>query len=76
MDDWLSEQDNRWLMHFSDGGAGMREYAKPREVGQEIRDGRNRYRIVRVEPKTTRGGLGHAGRNTPDGRWWSRVGRP
>jgi hypothetical protein len=60
MGDSLSEQNNRWLVHFSDGGAGTREYAKPPEVGQETQDGRNRYRIVRVEPKQTRGGFGHA----------------
>ena len=61
MGDWLSEnQQERTLVHFSDGGTGMREYGRPLEVGDEIDDGRERYRIVRVESKQTRGGFGHA----------------
>jgi hypothetical protein len=60
MGDWLSEHEHRVLVHFADGGAGMREYDRPLEVGNEIEDGGERYRIVRVEPKTTRGGFGHA----------------
>jgi hypothetical protein len=38
----------------------MREYDRLLKVGDEIEDGRERYRIVRVEPKQTRGGFGHA----------------
>ena len=60
MGDWLSEHPNRVLVHFSDGGAGMREHDPPLKVGDEIQDGQQRYRIVRVEPKQTRGGFGHA----------------
>jgi hypothetical protein len=58
--DWQSEHEHRFLVHYSDGGSGMREYARPLEVGDEIEDGRDRYRIVRVEPKQTRGGFAHA----------------
>ena len=61
MGDWLSETGlERVLIHFSDGGAGMRERERLPEVGEVIEDGRDRYRIVRVEPKQTRGGFGHA----------------
>jgi hypothetical protein len=60
MGDWLSEHDNRWLVHFSDGGAGMREYKRPPRVGDEFQEGRQRYVVIRVEPKQTRGGFGHA----------------
>jgi hypothetical protein len=38
----------------------MREYDRPLESGDEITDGRDRYRIVRAEPKQTRRGFGHA----------------
>jgi hypothetical protein len=51
----------RYLVHFSDGGAGMRNYPEPLTVGDVIRDGANgAYLIVRVKPPESEGGLGHA----------------
>jgi len=47
-------------LHFSDGGAGVREYDRPLTVGEEVPDSGQRYRIVRVEGRKTRGGFGHA----------------
>lgn len=51
----------RYLVHCSDGGAGMRSYSEPLTVGDLIRDGANgSYLIVRVRPPAAEGGLGHA----------------
>jgi hypothetical protein len=60
MGDWLSDHPNRCLIHFSDGGAGMREYPAPLKVGDEITDGGQTYRVVRVQERETRGGFAHA----------------
>ena len=60
MGDWLSEDEHRFLVRFSDGGSGMRSFARPLEVGDELQDGGQRYRVARVEPKATRGGFGQA----------------
>jgi hypothetical protein len=50
----------RYLITFSDGGSGMRRRDEPLEVGHELRDSTNRYRIVDVvEPPNTTG-LGRA----------------
>ena len=38
----------------------MRHYDRPLEVGEEITDGGERYCIVRVQERETRGGFGHA----------------
>ena len=49
----------------------MREYDRPLEVGDEIKDGRDRYRIVRVEEPQTRRGFRHGWAehtNPPGGR--------
>jgi hypothetical protein len=58
--DWQSEHEHRFLVHFSDRGSGMREYARPLEVGDELTDGGERYRVVRAQERDTRGGFGHA----------------
>jgi hypothetical protein len=51
----------RYLVHFADGGAGMRDYPEPLTVGDLIRDGVNgTYRIARVEPPAAERGL-HVG---------------
>jgi hypothetical protein len=60
MGDWVSENPHGVLVHFSDGGAGMREYDRQLEVGEEMMDGGQRYRIERVQERKTRGGVGHA----------------
>jgi hypothetical protein len=36
------------------------EYGWPLEVGDELRDSGERYRVVRVQERETRGGFGHA----------------
>ena len=53
--DWESEHEHRVLVHISDGGSGMREYARPLKVGDELTDGGERYRVVRVQERETRG---------------------
>jgi hypothetical protein len=58
--DWQTEHEHRCLLHFSDGGSGMRAYDRLLKVGDEIRDGGQPYRVDRVEEKTTRGGFHHA----------------
>ena len=60
MGDWQDERQHRFLVHFSDGGTGMRYYDRPPQVGDEISDGGTTYTLVRVEEKTTRAGFGHA----------------
>jgi hypothetical protein len=37
--DWLSEHEHRYLVHYSDGGSGMREYDRLLNVGDELMDG-------------------------------------
>jgi hypothetical protein len=61
--DWQSER-RRYVVHFSDGGAGVRFVDEQLEVGAEISDGDRRYAIERVEQPTTPHVLGHA---------WARV---
>ena len=60
MGDWQSEHEHRFLVHFSDGGTGMREYDRLLQVGDELMDGGQPYRVDRVKAKTTRGGFHHA----------------
>jgi hypothetical protein len=50
----------RYLVHFDDGGSGMRNRAHPLEPGDELVDGGGRYRVVRVEPSPNPSGFGHA----------------
>jgi len=76
MGDWQSEHEHRFLVHFSDGGAGMREYASPLEVGAEITDGGQRYRVTRVQERETRGGFGHPGPSRGSRTWPAGRGRP
>jgi hypothetical protein len=38
----------RYLVHFDDGGSGMRLCDDPLEPGAELVDGGGRYRVVRV----------------------------
>ena len=49
--DWRDSQI-RYLVHFDDGGSGMRYRAEPLAIGDELRDGASRYR--------QRGARGHA----------------
>jgi hypothetical protein len=66
----LSDNPYRVLVHFSDGGSGMREHDRSLELDDELQDGGQQYRVVRVEPKNTSGGFGHLWaeiRQTADG---------
>jgi hypothetical protein len=57
--DWQSER-LRYVVHFSDGGAGTRFVDRQLDVGDELRDGGQRYEVERVEQPTTPHVLGHA----------------
>jgi hypothetical protein len=50
----------RYLVHYSDGGSGMRRTDAQLDIGQELRDGGNRYRVVRVEHPANAHAFGHA----------------
>ena len=52
----------RYLVHFSDGGSGLRRLDVLLEVGDEFRDGGARYRVVRVEHPPNPSAFGHAWR--------------
>ena len=57
--DWRDSQI-RYLVHFSDGGSGMRYRDEPLTVGVELTDGARRYRVERVEPPPNPNAFGHA----------------
>jgi hypothetical protein len=48
MQDWTARQ-LRNLVHFDDGGSGMRLRPEPLDVGSELAEGVDRYRVMRVE---------------------------
>ena len=50
----------RYLVHYSDGGSGMRLRAEPLDVGCELSEGTDRYRVVRVDPPAHERTFGHA----------------
>ena len=50
----------RYLVRFSDGGSGIRYRDRPLDAGDEIDDGGERYRVVRVEQPSTGQGFGQA----------------
>ena len=64
MQDWTAGQ-LRYLVHFDDGGSGMRLRTKPLDVGCELAEGRDRYRVMRVEHPAHERTFGHA--------WATRV---
>jgi len=57
----------RYLIHFSDGGSGMRNRGEPLDTGDEFDDGGGRYRVVRVEPAPNQQAFGHG--------WAELIGR-
>jgi hypothetical protein len=65
MQDWRDGQ-LRYLVHFEDGGSGMRYRREPLTVGGELADGGIRYRVERVEPPPNPNAFGHA--------WVTRLG--
>ena len=50
----------RYLVRFSDGGSGIRYRDRPLDAGDEIDDGGQRYRVVRVEQPPSESSFGHA----------------
>ena len=63
--DWR-DSHIRYLVHFDDGGSGMRHRAEPLSIGDELDDGGSRYRVKRVDPPPNPNGFGHA--------WVARLG--
>jgi hypothetical protein len=59
--DWRHEQ-RRYIVFFSDGGTGPRHFHHHLDVGDEPRDGGQRYegrtRRAAVGPRLTRAGVG------------------
>jgi hypothetical protein len=62
--DWRDSQI-RYLVHFDDGGSGMRYRTEPLAIGDELADGGSRYRVEHVEPPPNPNAFGHA--------WVSRL---
>jgi len=50
----------RYLITYSDGGAGMRHHDRPLEVGAEPEDCGEHYRVVRVEQPPSKAGFARA----------------
>lgn len=59
MQDWAAGQ-LRYLVHFADGGSGMRLCSEPLDAGSELFDGGVGYRVVRVEQPPNAQSFGHA----------------
>ena len=49
-----------YLVHFDDGGSGMRQRTEPLAVGAELTDGGARCRVEHVEPPPNPNAFGHA----------------
>jgi hypothetical protein len=64
MQDWRDSQI-RYLVHFDDGGSGMRHRKERIDVGDQLADGGIVYRVERVEPPSNPNAFGHA--------WVARV---
>lgn len=57
--DWQAER-LRYLIHFSDGGSGMRYREAQLDAGDELREGAQRYVVEQVEQAPNPNALGHA----------------
>jgi hypothetical protein len=66
MQDWTMGR-LRYLVHFDDGGSGMRLRGEPLDVGCELTEGADRYRVVRVEQPPNERSFGHAWAELLDG---------
>jgi hypothetical protein len=71
MQDWAAGQ-LRYLIHFNDGGSGMRLRPEPLTVGTTLEDGGTNYRVTRVEHPAHERTFGHAWVETVD-HWRSAV---
>jgi hypothetical protein len=54
------DSQHRYLVHFSDGGSGMRQRDTPLQPGDALSDGGVDYVIERVEPAPNPMSFGHA----------------
>jgi hypothetical protein len=59
MRDWKVER-LRYLVHFADGGSGMRYRDAQLHEGDELNEGTTRYVVERVEQPGHEHALGHA----------------
>ena len=59
MQDW-QDSKIRYLVHFDDGGSGMRLRDEPLDVGAMLEDGGARYRVERVEQPPNPRAFGYA----------------
>jgi hypothetical protein len=59
MQDWRDGQ-LCYLVHFDEGGSGMRMRDTPLEVACELDGGGDRYRVTRVEQPKHERTFGHA----------------
>jgi hypothetical protein len=57
--DWRDGQ-TRYMVHFAEGGAGMRWFHVPLEKGRVIVEGDREYVVLSVEPPKNPEGLGFA----------------
>jgi hypothetical protein len=58
MQDWR-DGHVRYLVHFDDGGSGMRHRAEPLERRDQLRDGGARYCVERVDQPPNPSAFGH-----------------
>jgi hypothetical protein len=54
------DSQHRYLVHFDDGGSGMRHRDEPLAPGDALSDGGADYVIERVEPAPNPMSFGHA----------------
>ena len=50
----------RYLIHYSDGGTGMRHLDEPQWRGDQVTDGAASYKVMRVDQPPSATGFGHA----------------
>jgi hypothetical protein len=56
----IRDEQVRYLVHFAEGGSGMRWYDEPLKEGGVVKDGGFEYVVVRVIQPSRTTGLGHA----------------
>jgi len=59
MADWRETQ-HRYLVHFADGGSGMRYFDARLVEGETFSEGDASYRVRRLDHTKTAAGLSHA----------------
>ena len=64
------EGRTRYLVHYSDGGSGMRVHDVVLNIGDEVIDGGARYCVVHVEQPPHERAFGHAWAELVKGEAW------